>query len=364
MSRIKLNTIKFNEMLTRALKGAGNNKLIPLTNMIGITVKDNTLKLHTTDMTNHLIIKQDNVDGDDFDITINIDILSKLVPRLTSDNIILDIKDNFLNISANGDYKIELPLDEDGDIITFPNVEYCDEDLYKDCEEYTIHSTDVDTILAANRLALAGIDDPIYSNYYVGEKVVSTDRMTLCSYNKTLFNNLVVLLPPQLVELLDIVTDDVIKVRFKDNVVLFKTDSVLVGGILADEVEEYAIEPISQWLNSEFAYKCKVPKQALISALERVSLFIDTFDEGVINLVFDNDCIKIFSNKLTGNEVVKYYDKCSTPGYSCLMDVNTFVSQIKSVSGDSVILEFGNDTCIKINDDDIIKVISTINDEE
>ena len=60
-------------MTTKAVKGAGNNKLIPLTSMMSIELKDSTLTLHTTDMTNHLYVKESQVEGEDFYVTVGVE---------------------------------------------------------------------------------------------------------------------------------------------------------------------------------------------------------------------------------------------------------------------------------------------------
>ena len=51
---MKLPTIKLQEMLAKSIKGASFNKLMPMTSMIAIKVKNKELTLTTTDGTNYL----------------------------------------------------------------------------------------------------------------------------------------------------------------------------------------------------------------------------------------------------------------------------------------------------------------------
>ena len=54
--KIIIKTTTLQEMIAKAIKGASNNKLIPLTSLMAIEVKDKVLTLTTTDATNYLYI--------------------------------------------------------------------------------------------------------------------------------------------------------------------------------------------------------------------------------------------------------------------------------------------------------------------
>ena len=62
--KFTMNTVKLQDMVAKAMKGASNNKLIPLTNLMAIQLKDHKLTLITTDATNFLYIMEDKVAGD------------------------------------------------------------------------------------------------------------------------------------------------------------------------------------------------------------------------------------------------------------------------------------------------------------
>ena len=54
--KIDIITSELKDMVSRVVKGASCDKLIPLTNYIGFEVKDNVLCLRTTDGANFLSI--------------------------------------------------------------------------------------------------------------------------------------------------------------------------------------------------------------------------------------------------------------------------------------------------------------------
>ena len=63
MSKMVIPTGKFQDMVARASKGASENKLLPITSMMAIELKDNVLTLTTTDTANYLKVKADKVDA-------------------------------------------------------------------------------------------------------------------------------------------------------------------------------------------------------------------------------------------------------------------------------------------------------------
>ena len=53
---LKVKTKTLQEMTQKAMKGASNNKILPLTSMLAIELKNNVLTLTTTDFSNYLEI--------------------------------------------------------------------------------------------------------------------------------------------------------------------------------------------------------------------------------------------------------------------------------------------------------------------
>ena len=60
---IELQTSKLKEMVSRAVKGASFNSILPITSMMAVELKDNKLTLTTTDGTNYLYIVENKVEG-------------------------------------------------------------------------------------------------------------------------------------------------------------------------------------------------------------------------------------------------------------------------------------------------------------
>ena len=114
---MKVNTEQFKELVSKSVVGASNNKLIPITQLMGIKKSGNSIMLTTTDATNYLYIFGD-IDGNepDMSVTVFADQFAKLVSKMTSKTITFEVVDGVLNVIGNGNYSIELPLDEHGEI--------------------------------------------------------------------------------------------------------------------------------------------------------------------------------------------------------------------------------------------------------
>ena len=56
--KMKISTVKLQSMMNKVIKGVGNNKLIPITSLIGITAEDGTLTIVSTDDTNYLYVSE------------------------------------------------------------------------------------------------------------------------------------------------------------------------------------------------------------------------------------------------------------------------------------------------------------------
>ena len=65
--KFTVSTETMQRLVSRVIKGASNNKLLPLTSFVNISLKDKRLRLDTTDMTNYTSAIEYNVEGEDFE---------------------------------------------------------------------------------------------------------------------------------------------------------------------------------------------------------------------------------------------------------------------------------------------------------
>ena len=63
--KLKIKTLVLQETLSKASKGCGNNKMLPITSLICLSLSDGTLTMQTTDSTNYMYAYAYNIEGED-----------------------------------------------------------------------------------------------------------------------------------------------------------------------------------------------------------------------------------------------------------------------------------------------------------
>ena len=358
--KLTINTSTLQSMVAKAMKGASCNKMIPLTGLMAIELKNYSLTLITTDATNYLYVREDKVEGDDFYVVIQAEMFAKLISKMTCEKVTLELKDNILVVKGNGKYSIELPLDEEGELIKYPNP-LAGKTFVGDT--YTVNLSTIKLILATAKSALANtLEVPCYTGYYVGNKVVATDTYKICGISIKLWDE-PVLVSPEMMNLLDIFTDEKIAVYRNGNNMVFNSENCTVYGTLMDSIDDYQIEAINGLLEQGFESSCKLTKSALLQLLDRLSLFVSPYDKNGIYLTFTRDGLQIESKQANSVELIPYTESDNFRDFTCCVDIEMLHSQVKANTGDAITLHYGEDNAIKITDGNVAQVVALLEDE-
>lgn len=360
--KFAINTEKLKEMVARSIKGASNNKLIPITGLMAIQLVDGVLTLITTDATNYLYIKEPGIEGDDFYAVVSADTLFKLVSKLTCETTVFEIaKGNWvLNVEGNGHYRIELPLDENGGAIKYPDP-YA---KYETVADYGyINKTIVQVILETIKSALSvSLDNPCYTGYYVGDKIVATDTFKIANMDTLMFE-VPKLISSQLMDLLSVMTEEKIKVYYGGNdVLIFDTPDCIIVGRTMEGLEEFAIEPITELVQTKFDHFCAVPKSILLQALDRLMIFVGPYDKNEVSLTFTENGLQISSKEANGIELIEYVASEQFIDFTCAIDIQMLIQEIKSIQSDVINIYYGNDSSLKLVDGNITIIIAFLED--
>lgn len=356
--QLTIKTDIFKELVSRSIKGASQNKLIPLTGLMAIQLKDNKVTLITTDASNYLYINQDNIVGDEFYVVVQVEQFSKLIGKMTCENITLEVNDGILNVKGNGEYKIELPLDEEGNTIQFPDP-VADVKLKKKGTEIALAT--IKTILNSIKSALAvTMEVPVYTRYYMGQRVVATDTYKVSSLDADVLKTDPLLISAETMNLLDVMTCEKIDFQKINDVLVFNTPDCVVYGHAMEGVDDYQIDAIGGLLEQEFDSKCKLEKSSFLSILDRIGLFVGQYDNKAIVLTFTETGVEISSKASTGVELLSYAESENFKPYTCNIDIEMLNTQLKANTGDVVQLQYGNDASIKIVDGNITQIIALL----
>ena len=361
--KVKLKTDILKDAVSRAIKGAGNNKLIPITSLIGIDVTDNKLTLITTDATNYLYIIEDKVVADDFYAVVDANTFAKLISKMTSDTITLEVKTNVLSVKGNGNYKIELPLDENGEPITYPDP-YVNLDLSGDTSAGVVNKTTFNVVLETIKPALAvTYENPCYTGYYAGDQIVATDACKIASMNIKLFGE-PKLLNPEMVDLISVMQSEKISMDIVDNTLILSSPDCIIVGKFMEDIDEFNIEPIMELVATEFDSSCSVHKNTLLQLLDRLSLFVGAYDDNAIDLTFTQKGLQASSKAASGIELIEYVSSNNFKEFTCSISIDMFVQEIKAIKSDVIEIHYGEDNAIKMVDGNITILVALMVDDD
>ena len=366
---MKVRTEKLKELVARSIKASSCNKLIPITSLMKLELKDGKLTLETTDSTNYLYIseKLDNV-NEVFYAVVDVDLFSKLIARTTSEFIELTVRNDmpFLQVNGNGSYTIEMPLDENGVLVQYPDPLSLKNIVY-DSICTVISSSAITKIISSVKPSLAvTYENPCYTGYFAGDNVIATDVYKIAGYDTSLFNGTDVLLSPETVDLLGVFTSDKIDVYLADNAYIYKEHGTETAVLYSPQMEgkdEFAVTEIEALLDTEFAQNCTVRKLDLLAVLDRLSLFISPYDKNAITLTFGPKELQISSKNKSGYEIISYSTSNNSETFICEIDVEMFTQEVKAIQSETIIIEYGLDNAIKLIDNDLTIIIALSGDE-
>ena len=353
---LTINTVKLQEMVSRSMQAVSNNAMLPITGMMSISVEDGTLTLLTTDRVHYLYVTED-VEAEDMQVTVNADAFAKLVNKLTTETVKLTVKDSALEIKANGKYNLEIPMDENG-VVKF-DCPYKTEELEED-GAWSLE--DIKSIVTVLKPSIAVTEEvPMYMNYYVGESVVATNEITVASKAVQLLKTPKLISAKTMSLLSSFKDSDVSYEIYEGNVIVFdSSDSKLIT--LCSNTDGYPIDVINGFVEMPLGRSCVLSKGALLSALDRLSLFVGAYDNNAVKMSFDTDGVTFESFAGNGTEIVPYIKAEDVEEFSCAIDVRLLQTHVKSQS-DEVEMWYGVDNCIKLEDDGTTVVISLVETE-
>ena len=357
---MKIKTELLKELVSKAMQCAGDNKLIPLTQFLGIKANNDIIKLVTTDATNYMYVFGELDNDDELEITVFAEQFSKLISKMTSEFTYLAIKDGNLEVKGNGTYTLELPLDEEGEPIKYPNPLG---DIKYEFEKNKIAIKDIKLMADTMSPSLATTDElPALKNYYVGETVMTASRNELTSYNVKIADR-EVLMSLKLVELLSIMEND-ISYYIDDDRMIFYTDNITIYSKWDNDVEEYPIEKLNELVSTSFNSVCKVNKNDFIALLERISLFVGKYDKAVVRLYFEKDGIRVSNKDRMSNELIEYKDSKKYKSYDCVLNIQMLLEQLKAYSKDTVEIHYNNPVAIKFVADNVTQIIALLEEKK
>ena len=358
---MRIKTELLQNMVAKAIQGAGNNKMIPLTSLIGIEYLNNNLVLTTTDGSNQFKVNMTSAElgntqeQSNFYTIVDADIFAKLVGKTTKEFIELENKENYLEVIGNGTYKLEIAINEEGEMVKFPKIENMNG------KELAINLIDLQEAIRVAKASVAKtMEIPCLTGYYISDNTISTNKQLACK----LANNLVtepILISSEMAELLLLVEGaEILELIKQDNDLIFYTANYTIAGKELANKDLYPVQAIQNLTALNYDNMVKVNKQELLNILDRMSLFVNEYDKNGIFLKFTPDELIVRSQKSNAEENISFVEALEVKEFQCLVDIDMLRSEVESISTDIVELHYGQDKSIKIVDGKATFVISLL----
>lgn len=346
-------TAKMNSILSKVQKGVGNNKIQPITEYLKINLTAGTLTVTATSMVNFITYIEREVEGEDGEAIVKADQLIKLVAKTTKPNLSFNLKETHLEVKGNGTYKI--PLFETNE---FPSYTFNRSEV----PSYEVETAALKKAFAVNSASLA--DDmllPCLTGYNVGSQMISTDGIKMC-INEFGFSLQPALVTQTVADLIANLNAEKTTIMKDGNKLLFVTDNIVIFGTELAGIEEYPdITPV---LDYTYDHHAVVKREELISALDRLSLFVDKINNNGVKLTFQEEALLITDLKENSSEPVAYLsegeESVEVGSGEVIVNID-YLKQLLSVLTKPVVqMYYSEGIPLKITEDNVTQILSQI----
>lgn len=362
---------KFKEICSTILSAVDTSEISTLTETLELKAVDKKLTLSVTNGEYFLTVKFDLDTEEVLHASVNASLFLKLINAVTTEDIQLSMKDNYLEVKANGTYKIPYIYESDR-ILTLPQIKIQNPTL-----EMKVSGDILKSILDYNskELQRGTISRPVQKMYYLDEKGCLTFTTGACvNYFelekpvKLLFNNrLVKLFKLFKGEMTDFVLGyDYVDENLTQTKISFETSYiklVAITGCTDDLLNSVPVTAIRNRAEFEYHYNIVLNTVELKSAIDRLMLFSAGYGS-IRNLKpyslfeFKNNKVTIFdSNKDNIEEIYFKNSEVLQEKYSMVLDLADLKLILDTVSDDYITLSFGNHQAAVIKRKSIYNVI-------
>lgn len=361
---IKLKTEVLRNMLNKAVKVCSFSNILPLTSLVEIETNESGLFVKTTDNITTMIIKE-NIEGlTPARVVVDANIITALINKITTEEIELIINDASLTINGNGVYNLEIRVDESGEVVKLPTI---DQELINSANKEFDFKAITDRLKICRPAIPETEDQKEYNNYYMKDIVLATNEFKI-----SVINNISSMADEELfipAEFGQILIDlDYAKANYirRDKSLVVVGENFVIGTTMYGEFDKFPLENIRAAVGQEYKYSAVIKKKDLSLLLDRLTLFVTTFDGGSIDLVFTPEGIRVTNKKKTCDETIKYVSKnvSDLVEFPCIVNITYFKAQLDILPSEEIEFRFGgSETGIAIVDGEITQVAALLGDE-
>ena len=360
--KVTLETKVLKNLVQRVMKGVGNNESIMRTCWIGIKCKDNTLAMTAWDGQNYLQVSEDKIACDDFKVTVTANMFSQLISKTTSENVTLELKENYLKIKGNGDYKLQLPVNDEGELDNYPELVFD----YKKAKSTKIKLSAIVWALEGNKISLAKTPElPHLMCYYFGDKVLTTNNTTAAMSVIDVFGS-PIMLNADLVNLIATMENEEITAYVLDDKIALTTPKTTIIGYCDEglaEFEDGILEGLQELFGQECPAQCVVEKDKLLGILDRIMLFVKTKEEG-IRVMFTKQGSQFYNKEDSVNELLPYKESKNFVNFEEKLQLDVLKELVNAVCTEDCHIGYGNEGYLKFGSEKRQHLLTVLAEEK
>lgn len=356
---MKIKTEILQNLVGKITRASLTNKHLYVSQMLQIksSVADNKILLHITDLDNHFEVWTGGA-TEDFNSIVNCDLFCKLITKLDSSEVEISLNENSTIVkSGKSEYIFELPLDENGNLLTIPEL--------KLPGEWSSLETRLDPVIRSLPSTVAtNVAIPVLMNYFIGaNQAVATNQVKMASVVDNLLPD-DYLIPPKLFKLLELCAEMPVDFGVSIDGIFFKTPSMLIAGLPASqELNEYPITAVNGVLNASFNdCEFSLNLNSLRKVLDRIALFVTDGEQNTVKLSTSQNNLIITSLSKKGSEEVPIEWISTKADFTKRFDIQFLLSILSTITEERAVFQLSNDIGLKINVNNISYVIAYVNE--
>lgn len=360
--KVTLESKVLKDLTARAMKGVGKNESIMRTCWLGIKCQEGILSMTSWDGENYLVVSENKVVCDDFKVTVVAEKFAQLVSKTTVEKITLELKDNYLKIKGNGEYKLELPVNDEGELDNYPEIIF---DTGKKCSKTKIKLSSIVWAIEGNKISLAKTPEvPHLMCYYFGDEVLTTNNTTAACSKINIFGQ-PVMLKSDLVNLVATMENEEIEVFINNDKILFRTPKTTILGYVNEgkqEFEESIKDELKQLFEENCPSSCSVDKGDLLGILDRIMLFVKTKEEG-IRVLFTKNGVQFYNKENSVNELLPYITSDNFNTFEVKLQLDVLKELVSNVCDDKCYIQYGSEGLLKFGREKRHHLLTVLADE-
>ena len=368
---MKIKSEVLQRMVAKVVQGCSNNKMLPLTSLIGITCCDGLLTLTTTDGSCVFEVKEKVAELDgagNFYSIVNAEQFAKLISKTTKEYVELHNNENYLEVVGNGTYKLDIAINEEGQLVQFKPEPVISENT----KQFEVNIADLQNAIKVAKASIAKtMEIPFLTGYLICDEVVTTDRQLVCKLEKLILPEPVLIssVMADLLMLFDLDADDKLVLYKQDNTLMFSCKKYCLFGNELEGKEDFVdkiVIAINNLTSLAYTNTATVSKQELLGILDRMEVFVSDYDKNSVFLRFDSasHSMQVQSRKSNAIEELRLKDTDVVGDFEYLVDIEMLKSQLQSLSSDEVHIQYGNQKSIQLKENELTLVIALLDKEE